>query len=363
MAEREQIGPNGLGFLLFGFLMGSSLLLPMGAQAKEAAWIATLLGGTASLGLAWIYARLARAYPGESLVGCTQRILGRWLGGLVTLLYIWFGLHLASLVLRNFGEFLVTSLLPTTPISVLIIVLMLLCVYAVRHGLEPLARTAQILTVTVIALVSVTAFMLTPEAEGQNLLPVMGGGLPSILRAAVTVMAFPFGETVLFGMIFHRVRPKGSVFPTLSRSILAATLVLALVTLLGTAVLGAHIRGVSRYATLAVIRQVMIADFITNLDAVVIGAWVFTGFLKVSACLYITASSVAELIGSVDFRPLLLPLGVIAASLSMLVYEDSSQMAAFLAVWPIYSAPFQLFMPLLLLGASRFRRGSHSANS
>lgn len=356
MHGREQIGGSELGFLIFGFLLGSSLLLPMGASAKEAAWLATLLGGGAGLALAWVWGRLHALFPDMTLIGYSRRVLGPWAGGLVGLLYVWYALHLGSLVLRNFGEFLITSLLPDTPISVIHISLMLLSVYAVRHGLEPLGRSAQILVIVVVGLIAATSVLLAKEVKPPYFLPLLGDGIPSILRAAATVLAFPFGEVVLFSMVLNRVRPSDSARRSLLISMGAAVLLLTLVTALGVGVLGVHIRGASRFASLAMIRQILIADFITNLDAVVVGAWVSTGYLKVSACLYICATALAELLGLDDFRPLLFPLAAIVVGLSILVYQDTSQMAAFLSVWPVYSAPFQILLPLLLLVTAAIRR-------
>jgi spore germination protein KB len=156
-------------------------------------------------------------------------------------------------------------------------------------------------------------------------------------------------------MIFTKVRPEQRLTRAVGIAMVAAVATLAFLGALSTAVLGAHIRGASRFATLSLIRQISVADFITNLDAVAIGAWVSTGFVKISLCLYVCATSVAELFSLASYRPYVLPIGAAMVSLSLLVFRDTSQMAAALALWPTYSAPFQILIPLLLLGVSLLR--------
>ncbi|HYF77139.1 MAG TPA: endospore germination permease [Symbiobacteriaceae bacterium] len=355
MSPREQIGLGQLSVLMVGFLLGSTLLLPMGAPAKQAAWIATLLGGAGGLGIAFIYTRLALRFPGQGITGYSRLALGPWAGSLVGLLYIWYGFHLGALVLRNFGEFFLTALLPATPLSVIILTLMLLCAFGVRHGLEPVARSAHVLVPLVLMMAILAVILVAKEARLQHLQPWLGDQPVSILQAALTMMSFPFGETVIFAMVLPRVRPAKAVPGTVFRTMLAVTVLLAVLAALGTAVLGVHIRGTSRFATLAMVRQITLADFVTNLDALLIGAWVFTGYCKVSVCLHFCATGLAEWLGLAAYRQLILPIGILMVGLSILAYPDVSKMTSFLSVWAVYSVPYQILFPLLLLGAAHLR--------
>lgn len=355
MSPREQIGLGQLSVLMFGFLMGSTLLLPMGAPAREAAWIATLLGGAGGLGIAFLYTRLALRFPGQGIFGYSRLVLGRWAGSLLGLLYIWYGFHLGTLVLRNFGEFFLTALLPATPLSVIILTLMLLCAFGLRHGLEPVARSAQVLIPLLVVMVSFTAILLAKEAQVRHLQPWLSDQPVRILNAALTIMSFPFGETVIFAMILPRVRPAKKVFGTVVGTMLAAAALLTLLAALGTVVLGVQIRSTSRFPTLTTMRQITLADFVTNLDALVVGAWVFTGYCKVSVCLHFCATGLAEWLGLSVYRQLILPIGILMVGMSILVYQDISEMTQFLNIWAVYSVPFQILFPLLLLGIAHLR--------
>ncbi|HEY3367855.1 MAG TPA: endospore germination permease [Symbiobacteriaceae bacterium] len=354
MNDRQQIDTAGLAALLFGFLVGSSLVLPMGIQAKQDSWLALLLGGGASLAVVWLYTALARLFPEQSLVAYSRILLGEWLGRLVGLLYLWYGLHLGALVLRNFGEFLTTSLLPSTPISVCIVTLMLLCAYGVRMGLEPLARASQVMVMLLVVQVAFSTILVAKDVHLENLRPMLEQGPVPVLQAAFGLLSFPFGETVLFALLLPWVRPVGGVKRTVMLTVGAAAIFLAAVHARNVAVLNAHLAGTSRFPSLVVVQFIDVADFLNRLDALIVGNWIVAGFMKVSICLLGTATGLAEWLGGLDYRPLVLPLGAIMAALSILVYDNASAMSAFAAViWPVYSVPFQILMPLLLLGLAK----------
>jgi len=354
MHDSQQISPTGLSGLLFGFLVGSTLVLPVGVQAKQDSWLAILLGGGAGMVVAWVYTSLASRFPGQTLIGYSKTLLGQWLGGLVGLLYIWYGLHLGALVMRNFGEFLVTTILPTTPISVFILTLMLLCAYGVRHGLEPLARASQLMGAMLLIETVLASLLMFKDVRLENLLPVMEQGPIPVFRGAFALLGFPFGETVLFALILPFVRPASAVRRTVMKTMGVSAIFLAAINARNIALLGAHLSLTSRFPSLIAFGNIDIADFLTRLDALIVGAWIVTGFMKVTVCLYVTAAGLAEWARVPDYKPLVLPLGVIMAALSILVYDDVSAMGSFgNSIWPVYSIPFQILMPLLLLGLTQ----------
>lgn len=353
---REQIGPWELSALLFSFLIGSSLVLPMGTQAKQASWLAVLLGGAAGLGIAWVCTALALRFPDQSLIRYSKQVLGPWLGGLTGLLYLWYGLHLGALVLRNFGEFLVTTILPGTPISVPMIILMGACAFGVRHGLEVLGRAAQVMVLIVVAQVLLVTILLLSKFRSEYLAPILGEGWVPILQGAFSAMSFPFGESVLFALLLPMTRPARQVRPTVMLTMTTAILFLAMMHARNMAVLGAHLVETARFPTFSTTQVVDIADFLTRLDAFVVGNWIVTGYTKVAVCLLVTGRGFAEWTGLKEYRPLVLPLAVIMAALAVLLYSNVSEMASFAAlIWPVYSVPFQILMPVLLLGVAAVR--------
>lgn len=331
-------------------------MLPLGGQARQDAWIACLVGGAAGAGFTLVLSSFPRHLPRESLIGASRRLLGRYLGGLVGLLYVCYSAYLGSLLLRAFGDFIAVVLLPETPLGAVILVMALLCAYSVRHGLEPFVRAAQVLVPTVVGFVAVGALLVVNKMRPERLMPVFDAGVPTILREAFSVFAITFGDTVLFAQVLPRVQPAEAVRRSLLHGVLAATAVLAGMRVINTMVLGTHLVVTASYTSLEVARAIEVAEFITRVDVVLVALWVGGGLLKASLALWTTASGLAEWLGLREYRPLVLPLATILAAFAAVVYEDTAMGVLFPTfIYPFFAFPFQVVIPLLLLSIAWIR--------
>lgn len=93
MIENGKISPLQFGIVVFMFALGSTaLLIPaiLVSIAKQDAWISVLLIiGTVILFISlWI--RLYKKFSNENIIQYSERILGKWLGKMVGMIYVWF---------------------------------------------------------------------------------------------------------------------------------------------------------------------------------------------------------------------------------------------------------------------------------
>jgi len=342
-----------------GFSLGISVVLPLGAQARQDAWVAFLVAGAAGAGFVLLLSSLVHHLPRESLVGASRRLLGRYVGGLLGLLYVCYSAYIGSLVLRTFGDFVATVLLPESPLGAVILVMALLCAYSVRHGLEPFVRAVQILAPMVVGIVVLGSILVVNKMKPEQLLPVFEAGLPTVLRAAFTIFAISFGDLVLFAQVLPKVQPAAAIRRGLLRGVAATTAVLTAGRLVSTMVLGSHLIATASYPSLEVARAIEVADFITRLDVLLVAMWVGGGLTKAGLALWTTASGLAEWLGLRDYRPLVLPVMTILAAFALVVYEDTATGVRFPAsVYPVFAFPFQVLIPLLLLGVAWLRRAA-----
>lgn len=141
------IGIRQFTILVILFTVGSSILItPSGlaAEAKQDAWIAAILSVCIGLLTLFLYQALVRQFPNQTLVEMCEAIFGIWIGKIVSLLYFCFFFLLAALVLRNIGDFVVTQVLPDTPLQFILMIFLLVVIMASRHGIETIARTGEI---------------------------------------------------------------------------------------------------------------------------------------------------------------------------------------------------------------------------
>ncbi|MGE5450152.1 MAG: GerAB/ArcD/ProY family transporter [Methanomassiliicoccales archaeon] len=354
--EKGSITGWQLTMLITGFVIGSASILPIGGDAKQSAWLAVLLGMGEALAMAGLFVYLARRFPGHSLIEINVEVFGV-AGILISLFFIWFLLHLGSLVLTNFVQFFSALFYPETPEVVFAIVTALVCVYAVYLGIEALARCSLILVPLTILLVIFNTIMVTPQMELKNLLPLMDIPLTKLLWAGHSAAAFPFGETVAFLMIMGAVKAENRNWSRFAWGLLIPGIMMAALMARNTAVLGETTADFV-YPSLQVLRLIDVGEIFSRVEAVLAINFLAMGFIKVSVLLYGCALGSAQLLKLQSYRPLVMPIGLLMAVLSLMMSPNTPRMTEFAQViWPLYSLPFELGIPLLLLlGAVVFRR-------
>lgn len=116
--ERGRITWPQLSMLLYLMVGATSVLaLPtISAQfAKHDMWLSPIVGSVTGFFTLAVVLKLHSYYPELTLVQQAELLLGRWLGGaanVVVLLFIWHG---TGLITREYGEFIVGSVLIRTP--------------------------------------------------------------------------------------------------------------------------------------------------------------------------------------------------------------------------------------------------------
>jgi spore germination protein KB len=142
--EKAKISAIQLFVLMFMFDMGTALVISYGIDAKKDAWLAILIGMCIGIILFFIYYFLFRQYPNLPLTGYVREIFGKYLGWVIGLLYILYFLYTTTHNIRSFGELLLSSTMPETPLLALIILFVLGICYVLYLGIEVLGRTAEV---------------------------------------------------------------------------------------------------------------------------------------------------------------------------------------------------------------------------
>ncbi|KJS83753.1 MAG: hypothetical protein JM58_12195 [Peptococcaceae bacterium BICA1-8] len=349
--EGGKINNLQLTFLIIGFTFGSSVIISPGKGAGQDTWLAILAGLAEGLIFAWIFFTLAAKFPRKNIIQINEAIFGSFVGKVISLLYLWYFLHLGSLVLRNFGDFFTGAIYFQTPLIVIIGLTALLAASAVRNGIEVIARCSLLLVpITMFAFIFDTVFLL-PQIEITKLLPILELPLKDFLKSSHSAATFPFGETVAFLMITSSLN-KNSI-SSMKRFALAGIIIAAsffvMAAIRNLAVLGGTAK-ISLYPSYVAIQLIEVADIISRLEVAVSFAIFIMGFLKISVLYYGAVLGTAQILGLRSYLPLVLPIGTIMVVLSIIQFTSAVENITWATeIYPFYSLPFQLVFPLVAL--------------
>ncbi|MCM3655551.1 GerAB/ArcD/ProY family transporter, partial [Metabacillus litoralis] len=252
-------------------------------------WLAILLGMFGGLILFFIYYFLFRQYPNLPLTGYARKIFGKYVGWIIGLLYVVFLLYDAARDLRDFGDLLLASTMPDTPLLALNILMVLAICYVLYLGIEVLARTAEVFVVILIFIGFIGNLLVyfSGNVDIHNLQPFLENGWKPIGTTAFPLTTFfPFGEMIVFTMLLPYLnRPELAKKGWLS-SVILSGLILSYTTSLNIAVLGVEEVERSTFPLLLTIGKVNLFDFIQRMDVLVVFTLLINMFFKIAILFY-----------------------------------------------------------------------------
>lgn len=358
MSAYTRISHIQLMFLMTGFFIGSATILNQSVTALQDAWLAIILGFGAGIALVSMYVSISMLNPGKSLIEILMDRLGHFFGTIIAIFYIWYFIHVAALVARNFAEFMVTTTYAETPIVFITMSIILVIAFMVRHGLEVIARTSELL-VPILIISFIFIFLIVANLyEVENFLPFYERGYKPILQASFNILTFPVGEGVVFMMLFPYLYHKG-LLKISNLALLIAGLLILSVTVRDLMVLGPELMArviFPPHITTALIPNLDITPLVEiNL---IIG-----GGTKIAVFLYAAALGIAQLLNLRDHKPFVIPVSVITIVLSVWVFDSILEVIQWASeVFPYYSIPFQFIIPAVLLIISWLKKRPSSCH-
>lgn len=354
--NREVISDKQGITLTILFIWGSSLVIGSGAGAKREVWLAILMGMAGGLLLSLIYARMLYLFPQQNLFDIVIHVFGKYMGGCIIVLYSWFAFHLGALVLRNFGEFIITVALPETPMIVPMAFLCFLCVWVSKEGIEVLGRWGELFIIFLGCIMMATLSFSTTEMEINKMRPFLFEGWGPVLKGALSSLTFPFGETVILLMVFSCLKRRNSAFKTYGIGILIGGLVLTAFGARNILVLGGEKTSALYFPSYAAVSRIDVANIFTRIELAVAVSFIISGLVKISICLMAASKGFATLAGLEDYRFLVIPMGLLMLNLSYFVYGSIMEMVEWaFKVWNFYAVPFQVILPIIIWIAAEMK--------
>ncbi len=288
----------------------------------------------------------------EEHLGC---IGGRILG----VAYILIFLIVTSLYLRFFIEFLKNTVLTDTPTSLIVLLLLIPGTYAIRSGIEVLARISQVVLVVFMPLaILLLMTAATEQPDLKNLMPV---GFISIQDLSYTVYMsmWHFGNLMTILTLAYFSNDRRNIPQTLLQSIVALVLFLSTAMAVSTITLGVALSSVSTFPLFEIARSASYAGFIRNTEPLFVSIFMLGIFIGVTTFWIMSCYSTQQIFRLKDYRFLASPSAVIIGFGSVLISPNTFVVFSILQ----YSAPlvfgfFFIAVPVLLYILLLFKPGA-----
>ncbi|SHF13534.1 spore germination protein [Caldanaerobius fijiensis DSM 17918] len=343
--------------LIIQMLGIASLSLPrdVATQGGSSGWTLVVLGALAAMVFSLVVTRLGRMFVNDTFVEYSKKIVGNFLGNVLSFMLVVYFIFFAAVQVRVFAEVLKMFLLYYTPLEIVIITMLLSSLYIVRHGIEPIARLNEIM-LPVFVLTAILVLLPTlKDIDFTNLLPLMKvSPWPFAKGIIYTAFLFTGFEFMLFLVPFLK-KPQESSRYTVYAIGIAGVLNLMLV-ILSTTVFGVKENTHLVWPVISLIKIISVPGFfVENLEGIMIGIWTLSVFTTLDTVLYIMSLGLSRVTGAREHSYIVLVLVPIIYIVAMSPADLVQTFAMFRAVSVYGAAALTVVVPLLLLLIARIR--------
>ncbi len=355
--ENGEISNSQLTILVLSFLQSMVININFSyTVTKHDTWIVLLATLAIALLLALIYTAIAQKFPGQNLVQINDLVFGRYVGKVISFLYLWFFFQLIVHYMYFFNSFWISYIMPETPRSAFLIMFAFVCALAVRGGIEVIARCSFLFTVMVITTTLIVTILLVGDLVPTNLLPILEISPIDFIHGIHIMLTISFCDVIIFLMIFPYTAKKRQIRKPVLLAITLSAVQLLVVVLRDTLVLGLRMLNTPA-ASFAVSRQIEIANILTRLDILIAISLLVTIFMKITLFYYVTVLGTAQILKLRSYLPLVVPVGVLSVAIATRLYpSDMEQVYAGIYIWPFNAAICEFLLPAITLILIAIRR-------
>jgi spore germination protein KB len=352
MHQKVIISGSQFAILVLLNTIGSTILIvPAGlaSEARQDAWIPAILGVGFGLLVISLYNALGSMYPQMTLVEYCIKILGKWTGTTVSIGYIYFSFIGATTLIWLMGNFLVTQILPESPVITLHTFFVIIVIMGVRLGLETIARSAEIFLPWVGLFFLLLVLLPIPDSNLENIQPMFDSEVKPILRGALSFLSVATLPLITFHMIIPNGKRSKETNKAFYLGNIIGGIVLIVITILTVLVLGPGLTARNLYPSFALAKKVGIKGVLERIEVIMAILWFITIYYKTTIYCHASIKGLAQLLSFKDYRILTLPFGMIVLSFSLIVYPDVIYEAEWdVKTWIPFAATYGLILPTFI---------------
>lgn len=293
----ERISTHQFMTLSAAVLLGATFLVIAAGGVTLAGgrdgWMVVLPGFTLGIPFGLMVLSLFAQYPRKNLLQISEMLMGKWVGKVIGLIYIFIAVYYGGLVVAVLGDIFQRSIMPLMPLWLFYLGGLVLIFYLAWSGIEVYARfTEAIFPIIVFTLLLNIAFASRHIVPGE-LMPFLSEGIKPLFSAMFNIMPFVMAYILfLAGIIAFLPTGKqelNQLRKRLWRAVFLVGIVDMLVVLIQILVFGPRetIRLVN--GILALGKMVEISRTVSGVESLFMGVWLGALVIKSSAFLFMAS--------------------------------------------------------------------------
>jgi len=209
---RDKLGSINMLSLFVNSMIGIKVLtLPrdLVIYSGTRSWMSLMIGALVALFTGLSLYWLGMKNPGLNTTQIVLKLMGRPIALIIMVVASFYFIGTAGLSLRIFADSINIFLLSNTPMSFVIIVMMLAGLYAVKQGLKVISIVFDLLLPVILFFIILLILLPVNNIDPKNLLPVFYGDIMPVIKGGYKAIEAFFGFAIIGYALPHFVEPKG----------------------------------------------------------------------------------------------------------------------------------------------------------
>ena len=331
LSSREKISIRQAVIVYILFVFSPSIrFLPIYAAkiGERAGWVIPIFSILPFIFLVYIIQALFKDNKEANLSDIILEILGKTFGRTLLILYLIWQMISLGILMRNFSEKFLTSVLPNTPMNFFTVTILAVVFYATRDGIIYITRTTEVLFIlftgiftslfifTIPNLKVINLFPITP----YDILPLIKSSLSSTSIWSVFTYIFFFGDRINDKEHIKRFGIQGAVY------LLIATLMLLIQTI---GVYGYSIIKRASLPYIIVVKSISLLRTVERIESIFVTSWAIVDFVPLCVTVYIIISIIKSLFSLSEEKSLVSPIIIFTFIFSQYVAHSSFELENF----------------------------------
>lgn len=346
--NRDTLTPRDSIFILFLFVISSSIILGFPDKTGQETWISLLLAGVMLLPLLAVYLRLTQLMPQCNIFEMAEFVFGKILGRACIFCFGVYCLLIATMTLSNYSEFVRMTALVKTPYPIVAFLLFFCSLYLVKSGLCVIGKFSFLVAVISFLTLFFISTISIPFIQPENLLPLGEHSAAEIMQTAGVALTVPMGECVIFLALLRGGEAKGRMKHILFIGGSIGVFVLVIIFVRTCGILGAKMMSTIYFPVYKSVSLIRVGSFLSRFEIFVAIAFTLSGVTKTACCCVAATKAFAAIWSTRDYQVFSFPVTFSMLAFSVIIFRSMLEMLDFFPVLTVLSVPFQIIFPVIL---------------
>ena len=353
--QKEKFSANGAMLLLLAATGAGNMLMGFPMDAEQDTWISVLAALILTVPPALMYARMTKLMPEMNIYEMAEAAMGKRCAKITGIVFGAYCLHVASMVLGTYAEFIHLTSLFRTPVAVITFLPCAVCVYLAISGEKVLTKWCGIVFAVIIfefiAMSAYSAYVF----DAKNLMPVLNHSADDIGRAGFKIAAMSLGEIVIVMSVIGGMKKGVKNYKIFLLPVISAGILLTALFVRNCGILGVPALKTMYFPGYKAASLIKIKDFLERIEILLSSVYILAGAAKMAIAVIGASRGAANAFSVKNHKKLVIPVGVLSAVLSLTMFGSIVERLVFMESRHYYSLFFQIALPAVIWMAAEIK--------